>query len=552
MTTRGQLPPPSRPLAVSSGGRPKDDALSKLQHHKMLWIGEPETHPEAIWPDDQPKVEMIKKVLARWLPQLRPGPAENVEVEFLGRGSWNQAFLVVDKDHEHEFIFRVSLPVYPWYKTEAEVATIQFVHDPTKMEDRIETPRQTDVQDLAKIPAPRIYAYDSSAENELGYEWILMEKLPGVPYRTVVDRLSVDARLAVARTVADWMDQLSRHRFHLVGSFYLDDDSEALRLDRPVIQQFMGDWRHDYCHQRGPFDNLQKYIQSFIDCVAAELFDPRHRIRAILTIIDDDIQRLKSSPGHDVGEAAERLEQLEANYSALLASSDVTENAAVDFETFRYRLTLFDGRPYNGLTKNMMRLVRITNLVDTVPKIPLGRDDTVLHHWDISENNVLVDPISHRVTGLIDWEQVYTMPVVLFSTRYPPIMARHHDCPDFDGPPTPPPDAKADTEGNDCGSAFVKSDDVDLWERQLMREEFDRRLQELDSPWLRVGKDSRDEAIAYTGEGDRCQKCFEQHNFTAESSLKDISALALAQVNWFCDGFLDGLEEFEKGRGRAA
>src|SRR5690606_19108341 len=100
---------------------------------------------------------------------------------------------------------------------EAEVATIQFVHDPTKMQDQTEIPRQsqTGIHDLAlaKIPAPRVYAYDSSAENELGYEWILMEKLPGVPYQSVADNLSVNARLAVARTIAEWLDQLSRHRF---------------------------------------------------------------------------------------------------------------------------------------------------------------------------------------------------------------------------------------------------------------------------------------------------------------------------------------------------
>jgi hypothetical protein len=188
------------------------------------------------------------------------------------------------------------------------------------------------------IPAPRVYAFDSSADNELGYEWILMEKLPGVSYRSVADHISLDAKLAVARTVAEWSDQLSRHQFGSIGSFYFDKDSNQLRLGRPVIQQFMRDWRHDYHHRRGPFDNPHSYIRSFVDCTGAEIFDPRQRLRAIIDAIDIEIQNLKENASDDGQAAAARLKRLEANFSALLASKDVAENAAVDFKTFRYRL----------------------------------------------------------------------------------------------------------------------------------------------------------------------------------------------------------------------
>ncbi|KAK3375825.1 hypothetical protein B0T24DRAFT_509163, partial [Lasiosphaeria ovina] len=100
-----------------------------------------------------PEVDKIKIVLASYL------AGHTLEVDFLAQGTWNQVFLVVDKDRGDEFIFRVCLPVYPWFKTEAEVATIQFIRD-----------------NNTSIPAPRVLAFDSSAENELGYEWILMER----------------------------------------------------------------------------------------------------------------------------------------------------------------------------------------------------------------------------------------------------------------------------------------------------------------------------------------------------------------------------------------
>jgi len=65
-------------------------------------------------------------------------------------------------------------------------------------------------------------------------------------------------------------------------------------------------------------------------------------------------------------------------------------------------------------------------LIDThISKEPLGQEDTVLYHWDISENNVLIDPEPHCVMGLVDWEQLYTTPLVLQRSRYPTMILPH-------------------------------------------------------------------------------------------------------------------------------
>jgi hypothetical protein len=274
---------------------PSDASLIALQKHKLLWVYDG-GGPQVEWPSESAlDSEKIKSVLGAWLPTAK------FEVKFLARGAWNQVFLVMD-EQGRELIFRVALPVYPWYKTEAEVATIQFVRENTT------------------IPVPNVYAFDSSADNELGYEWILMEKLPGVPYREVEDQLSIEAKLDIARTIAEWVDQLSQHRFDTIGSFYynhktgkprIDDlvkqtadphpghpstpttefhlpnlsiqpkdlrpgspvaQTRELYLGRPVIQQFMCDWRHDYHHQRGPFRDLHSYIRSFVGMYCSSPF----------------------------------------------------------------------------------------------------------------------------------------------------------------------------------------------------------------------------------------------------------------------------------------
>jgi len=73
-----------------------------------------------------------------------------------------------------------------------------------------------------------------------------------------------------------------------------------------------------------------------------------------------------------------------------------------------------------------------------------------------------------------------------------------------------------------------------------MRRAFDSRLRELHSSWLSVGKDSQDEVIQGGDYYDLCQKCMDEHDVTVETAAMAINELA--QVELFCDGFLDVLE----------
>ena len=55
----------------------------------------------------------------------------------------------------------------PFYKTTSEVATLAYIRRYTT------------------IPVPEVIAHCAIAEKELGFEWILMEKIHGVPLREV-------------------------------------------------------------------------------------------------------------------------------------------------------------------------------------------------------------------------------------------------------------------------------------------------------------------------------------------------------------------------------
>ena len=65
------------------------------------------------------------------------------------------------------YVFRVTLPVEPFYKTASEMVTLSYIRKHTS------------------VPVPRIIACSSTADNELGFEWSLMDKIPDVSLKGV-------------------------------------------------------------------------------------------------------------------------------------------------------------------------------------------------------------------------------------------------------------------------------------------------------------------------------------------------------------------------------
>lgn len=63
------------------------------------------------------------------------------------------------------YIFRVALPIYPYFEVESSVATTELAWSSTS------------------IPVPVIHISDSSSAIKLGFEWILMEKMNGNPFQ---------------------------------------------------------------------------------------------------------------------------------------------------------------------------------------------------------------------------------------------------------------------------------------------------------------------------------------------------------------------------------
>ncbi|KKY29474.1 hypothetical protein UCDDA912_g10602 [Diaporthe ampelina] len=419
------------------------------------------------------------------------------------------------------YVLRVSLPVWPGRKVRSEVASMNWVLHNTS------------------IPLPRVLGFaDPTATGEsLGggggggggdvpvfpYPWILMDKMPGVPFADVHRTISQDAKAALACKLADWVHELAVRPFPLIGSLDMDvgmassaslDGGEAgdeavvnytelsLALVGPgpgvgigpvVSQKFFGDWRLEYSLNRGPFPDLHAFATSLVACQLADVDDPRQRLRTAVASAGTDGHgepppgardaafafafASAAGPGADTATG----NKSKARRNDYCSEAQHEPGAPVCLCSSRYvSAEQMDG--YKSTCETLSRLIDMA-----VPRSPIWHDSprdacaphaadagAVLYHWDISEDNLLVDPETGEATGVIDWEQLCLVPIPL--ARYYPALLE------------PGPDAPEYPSISEWEPGRTKPEwrlvDEDRCSRRLMRDAFDGRMLQLASPWL--------------------------------------------------------------------
>jgi len=162
-------------------------------------------------------------------------------------------------------LMRVSLPVDSRYKTESEVATLEFVRQETS------------------IPVPSIIASDANNENELGFEWIMMEMMPGVTLRQAWRKMSWDAKEEIVRRLVKHQAQLFERPFQKIGNVFRQNNQsleatmqrdrplmDSFTLDRMVCQVFFWGHRLTYDVPRGPFTSSHDWLKARLQFVLAD------------------------------------------------------------------------------------------------------------------------------------------------------------------------------------------------------------------------------------------------------------------------------------------
>lgn len=237
-------------------------------------------------------------------------------------------------------------------------------------------PLRTSVRKHTSIPVPKVIAYSSNAENKLRFEWVLLEKIQGSCLYDVWDEMPFDSKVDLTVRMAGLVRQLHDLSFTRIGSLYFStiadkvnsktdgvcgnevdkDIGNAFVIGRVVSPWFFRDKRVWLPGDRGPFASSH-------DLMLAEM--------------EIQIERVKNlSPSRTDEYFSETDEELAEDKEAVLETC-----------------------------------YKLKDLVPTIfPTLDTLSEKKKLCHNDLSGGNIIVDPISYRITGLIDWESVGIRP----------------------------------------------------------------------------------------------------------------------------------------------
>ncbi|KAK6452980.1 hypothetical protein FP744_10009231 [Trichoderma asperellum] len=233
---------------------------------------------------------------------------------------------------QQQFIIRVSPPVCPRTKTRGEITTLRLLR-------RVTT-----------VPVPEVVAFDDSADNEIGFEWILMEHMPGFSAYNQWRTLTMSQKVALVRQVAEFQAQIFRHEFSEIGTLILGkgESSQEERPGEVISNMFFWDSHFDYDITRGPFRSSHDWLAAYLEF-----------------IVQDQLAAL--------GEAEDEEDEEDIKFALVLAR-------------------------------------RLINLLPKIfPSAERLSESTVIWHDDFSLSNILVDD-EGKIEAIIDWECVSAMP----------------------------------------------------------------------------------------------------------------------------------------------
>ncbi|KAH6632847.1 phosphotransferase enzyme family-domain-containing protein [Chaetomium tenue] len=216
--------------------------------------------PEPRWTRD-PHIRAVERVCCRHMGIPPRKPSEEGEangpVSFHADGAFNKLYRVYSP--RGHFMMRVSLPVDPHIKTRGEAATLQLVG------------RKTD------IPVPELVAFDDSRSNEIGYEWLIMSRMTGIPAYYRWRKMSMAQKEALTTRAAAFQAQLFRcgnfgEGFRGIGTLGTSPNSDhGMPEPGPIVSSFFfSGQRYHYPIPRGPFSCSHDWIRAQLNVIIKE------------------------------------------------------------------------------------------------------------------------------------------------------------------------------------------------------------------------------------------------------------------------------------------
>lgn len=350
----------------------------------------------------EPSIDIMKKLITQHL-ELENEP----KLDFFAAGALNKLYAF--DCAKGSYLMRVVLPVAPGVKTESEVATLNFIPENTS------------------IPVPRVIASDSNLQNELGFEWMIMERIDARPLLDVWHEMSWLKKELLVQQIANFSAQLFEVRLSGIGSI------------------------RSYHHQSEHHGEFHGH-----GCEIGEIVTPLYFIGDAVKL---DIDRGPYNSGRTYLNAC--LDILRHMAATKLASDDEE-----DVE----------------LGEKMQEICE--SLATVIPRYfphQSDREPTMLYHHDLSLMNILVDS-EGNLSSIVDWECVVAVPAYQacelpeFLTGQPYALT---DC---------PPALSADA---DADSIKYNRENIANYECGRLRGSFLKEMERISPQWMETFRQER-------------------------------------------------------------
>ncbi|KAL7629798.1 hypothetical protein AAE478_001321 [Parahypoxylon ruwenzoriense] len=300
------------------------------------------------------------------------GPGKQYLIQHGWDGVYNKIYTV--SYDQKRFIMRVSLPVCPKIKTESEVATLQWIYGNTN------------------LPVPKVKCYDSSRDNPLGFEWILMDRMYGVPLSQCWNSVTQGAKERIVKQIAAYAAVAFERQFRGIGSIY---PSELLTRNPRGSLPPVG--------EMGERASIHRYSIHF----RTALKWTKRRLRLVSADLRLKVQETANDGHRETAtrmlKLTQRLRELEDRF---FPTPDFSIGWELNHEDDDESTDEEDGAVDEGSRP---------------------REPTMLWHDNISLDNILVDE-NGILCGIIDWECVSCLPLYE-ACQFPAFLQQARDRP---------------------------------------------------------------------------------------------------------------------------
>ncbi|KAJ5927332.1 hypothetical protein N7516_009105 [Penicillium verrucosum] len=395
--------------------------------------------------------------LAQTVQSLRP--SSTVEVTFLVQGGFNKIYDVSIDDEA--FIMRISLPVDPYYKVTSEVVTMDWVRH------------------ITSLPIPRVIIHQPCRDNPIGFEWMLMTKLPGKPFGEIYQSLSFDVKACLVRELAASSACLFRNQLCGIGNIYgkpsvgeNPTSSEQIPRPREPVDPEISVLAKG-SDSDGSSTSMGKSSEAPFNLPDKSPSDGTSpdvgRIVSMQFFWDSHIHQ-------DVHRGPFRSSKDWITARLLFNENDC--HSALDKHSAGDPLNSDDEDEVEDATRTLQIIEKLKSLLPLVfPTDDVDEPEpSMIFHHDLSRHNILVGD-SGELTGVLDWECVSAVPLWK-ACSYPSFLEgrpRHSE---------PIPESYKPEDNGEPNELYFEH----LWQHEttLLRGIFMDEMRRLDAGWMEV------------------------------------------------------------------